>query len=171
MVRFRKICVLALVAFAVATAQADAACVPLPAHGWTVVRDEAAVDGVDNQMTGAYADVAAARVVTAQPLNRLETAHEVGHIVDWQYLTDTDRAYLQRLLGAPRRDWFDYRTGDGDGAEVFADYYAAAATGYDPAPRHVKGGGLRSGSDFSYARVTGKRLRLFRWFQIGRAHV
>jgi len=56
---------------------------------------------------------------------RFALAHELGHQFDEQYLTDPDRAWLRRLMRAPRGDWWR-PSGAG---EWFADYYADCAIG------------------------------------------
>lgn len=159
---------LALLVPSVADAKPKA--VPLPPAGWTVVHDEAAVENVRSTTSAttayAYADVAANRVVTSTPLGRYETAHEVGHLFDWHVLTDADRAYVAAMLHV-RGEWFGWRA-DGNGAEVFADYYAAAAIGLDPRPRRVRGGGIVYGDGWlTYAHVGYARLQRFRWFLAG----
>lgn len=164
MARLALITALAALALTTPAAAQD---VPVPADGWTVVQDEQAVNGADDAMTGAYADAQNSRIVTASPLTRRELAHEVGHLVDWQYLTDTDRERAARIMGVRAWDYTDNKPMTG--AEWFADYYAAAATDYNPAVRHLKGGGLRGGQDFTYAHITGKRLRDFQWFLLGLA--
>jgi hypothetical protein len=70
--------------------------------------------------------------------------HELGHLFDWQSLSDGDRRYFTRILHAPS-DW------ERGGREWFADYYGAAAEGID----------LRRENIISYAPLTLKRMRRF----------
>lgn len=159
---------LVFLAFVSMGATADAAPIPVPAGGYTVernaeaVRSEAAGTAVDG-WAYAYADVSHNRVVTAGPLNRRELAHEVCHILDFQALSDGDRAYAARIMRSPARGWFDLKRPSGDGAEWFADYCSAVAINLDPRP-HRAGHGLRSGDSSPYARITYRRLREFHWF-------
>lgn len=81
-------------------------------------------------------------------------AHETGHALDDQVLTDGDRRYFQRLMQAPAGDW---RSGTGlqggarSPSEWFADYYQAAALDLDPRHEQVA----------AYAQVGPKRLKRF----------
>lgn len=95
---------------------------------------------------------------------RFDRAHEIGHLLDAQVLTDGDRRYFSRLMQAPGGDW---RQGTGPGSKVggsewFADYYAAAATGLDLSRENVG----------SYAVLGPKRLRRFAaaMDRLGRRH-
>lgn len=91
-------------------------------------------------------------------------AHEMGHLLDTQVLSDGDRNYFTRLLQAPQGPW---NTGTGAAGgyhspnERFADYYAAAATGYDPRPKRRKDGAVQGGGTDSYTAIGPKRLRRF----------
>lgn len=149
---------LSLIAFASLSASAQAAPVPLPPDGWTFEIDPGAVSRVtDGTLAYAYADDSS-HIVAATPLNRRETAHEVGHVFDWQVLTDTDRAALIPIMGAPTdRDWGDPY----GGCEWFADYYAAVSS---DDMRRRKRGGWTSGISAPYATITYRRLNRFRWF-------
>lgn len=94
------------------------------------------------------------------PLGAFPRAHEVGHLFDAQVLNDGDRRYFQRLMHAPGGAW-DQGTGNqggtGSPVEWFADYYGAAATGFDPRPS------TRGGADISsYAIIGPKRLERFK---------
>lgn len=68
-------------------------------------------------------------------LGKATKAHELGHALDDQSLTDGDRVYFQRLMHAPAGAW---NTGTGlqggfsSPSEWFADYYQAAALHLDP---------------------------------------
>lgn len=80
-------------------------------------------------------------------------AHETGHALDDQVLTDGDRHYFQRLMQAPSGEW---RSGTGlqglkSPSEWFADYYQAAALNLDPRHEQVA----------AYAQVGTKRLKQF----------
>jgi hypothetical protein len=162
---------LTALALAFASTDAEAAPIPLPVGGYTVDHDQAQVqaevsDDATAGMVYAYADVSHNRVVTAGPLDRRDLAHEVCHILDWQTLTDTDRAVAARIMGSPARGWFDYEQMRGDGAEWFADYCSAVAVNLDPRPHRVKVG-IQTGDDSPFARITYKRLRAFKWFLYG----
>lgn len=158
---------LMLAAALCAAAPAAARPVPLPpGAAWTIVHDAGAVSTeTAGTMAYAYADVENARIVTTGPLDRREVAHEVGHIFDWKALTDTDRAWLTHIMGAPTdRTWWQSR----GGAEWFADYYAAIATDVDPRPHRTRRGGLTSGDGGApYATLTYRRLQRVRWFLLG----
>lgn len=65
------------------------------------------------------------------PMQRFQKAHETGHLFMNQVLTDGDRQYFSRLLHAPGQ--WGVGQGADDPAEVFADYYGAAASGINPA--------------------------------------
>jgi hypothetical protein len=66
--------------------------------------------------------------------------HERAHLFDAQVMTDAHRALFARLLGM-NGAWYQ---GTGRGtrgpSEVFADAYAACATGNRPGARRLKGG-------------------------------
>lgn len=86
-------------------------------------------------------------------LRKSTKAHELGHALDDQVLTDGDRAYFQKLLHAPAGEW---NTGTGlqglaSPNEIFADYYQAAALHLDP----------RRQSEASYTTVGPVRLKRF----------
>lgn len=131
-------------------AAATAAPVPLPPLGWTVeVNEEATM----NAQAYAYADILADKVITSGPLDRYQLAHEVGHLFDWQVLTDSQREEVRLLMHAPAGDW-EREHGAG---EWFADYYAAAAI-----TPIVKRRTSRGGNPYAYATVTTKRLVRFR---------
>lgn len=155
---------LAAIALALGFAPAATAKVPQPPTGVRVVTDPAQVRAATSHIDGtafAYADVTTGTIYTSARLDRFELAHEVGHVVDWQLLTDQDRAVFAEITHAPAGGWFDWAY-EGDGAEYFADYYAAAATNFDPRPHRVKGGGLQGGSVGSYATITWPRLQAFK---------
>lgn len=75
---------------------------------------------------------------------RFTLAHELGHVFDSQYLKDSDREWLRRVMRAPAGDWW---RSDGAG-EWFADFYADCAVGLGrssfegyadrPSPRHLR---------------------------------
>lgn len=80
-------------------------------------------------------------------------AHEVGHLLDHQVLSDGDRAFFQKLMHAPAGEW---RAGTGleglkSPSEWFADYYASSILNVDP--RHE--------NQAAYASIGPKRLRRF----------
>ena len=59
-------------------------------------------------------------------------AHELGHLVDYNLLTDNDRSQWLSARGRPEVRWWacnyceDYSTGSGDFAEVFAAWQVGA---------------------------------------------
>lgn len=64
-------------------------------------------------------------------------AHELGHVFDYQSLTDNDRLYLQRLLGyADDIDWHVGSRLEAPPAEAFADTYAKCSLEIGPARSH-----------------------------------
>lgn len=164
-----RLLVLAALLLTPSTAQARP--VPLPPTPWQVVRDQDAVAAVSSEHPGvfayAYADVSHSRIVTTGPLENTELAHEVGHLFDWQVLTDTDRSAFAAVMHSPARGWYELQMPSGDAAEWFADYYAAAAGNYDPRTRRVRGGGIRTGDTSPYAKITYKRLQRFRLMLLG----
>jgi hypothetical protein len=93
--------------------------------------------------------------------DKFTLAHETGHLLDAQVLSDGDRQFFQRLLHSPTGPW-NQGTGAAGGyhspSEQFADYYAAAATGYDPRPKR-KGKAISGGSTDSYTPIGPKRLK------------
>lgn len=118
-----------------------------------------------DEISSAYYDPNTNTVHTPPGVDRYGRAHEVGHALDHENLSDGDRAFFQRLMHAPQGQW---QTGTGSKGlyspnEMFADYYAAVATGYDPKPKKLKGGGTRySSAPSSYATNIGpKRLKRF----------
>jgi hypothetical protein len=76
--------------------------------------------------------------------------HERAHLFDAQVMTDAHRAQFTAMLGMDG-PWYQ---GTGRGtrgpSEVFADAYAACATGKQPAPRRLKSGFLISSWTTSY---------------------
>jgi hypothetical protein len=64
-------------------------------------------------------------------MTAVNIAHELGHLIDWLYLTDNDRAQWLSARGRPDATWFtcdgctDYSTGSGDFAETFAAWQVA----------------------------------------------
>jgi hypothetical protein len=71
--------------------------------------------------------------------DRFNRLHELGHVWDEQNLTDTQRGWFTRLLGArPGRPWLTGLTGDPAPGEQFADAYANCVIG--------NGFGRRAGS-------------------------
>ena len=130
-------------------------------HG-TMPGDTEAAKGLGVAVTDAASDT----IYYDQPLDRFSRAHEIGHLLDAEILTDADRRRFTRIMrvpGAP--DWWR-GTGDDDGlltpAEWFADYYAAAATRMD----------VRHGGVVSYATFTPRRLARFEraLASLGRRH-
>lgn len=94
--------------------------------------------------------------ITLRPgASRYEQAHEMGHALDFEVLTNRDRARFQRIMGAPKGDW---RTGGGylnggmqSPSEWFGDYYAASALGINPNRQSVT----------NYTQIDPARLRRF----------
>ena len=77
--------------------------------------------------------------------DRFTRWHELGHLFDWQLLTDTDRTMFTRLLGfdAETPWWSDDAMYDRIGispSEQFADAYASCALGRSPAGHGEPGG-------------------------------
>ena len=75
--------------------------------------------------------------------DRFARWHELGHVFDWQVLTDADRAWFTRLLRFPPETpwWSDDAMQEGEGvspSEQFADAYAACGMGRSPAGRRVQ---------------------------------
>jgi hypothetical protein len=66
------------------------------------------------------------RPTDTAPLVAVSIAHELGHLIDWRYLTDADRQAWLQERGRPDAAWWtcdscsDYRFGSGDFAETFA---------------------------------------------------
>lgn len=56
---------------------------------------------------------------------RFTLAHELGHVFDGQYLTDSDREWLRRVMTAPSGDWWK----PNGAGEWFADFYGDCAVG------------------------------------------
>lgn len=118
---------------------------------------DASING-DGALVSAYADQGTNTIHLpvggAHPFVR---AHEVGHLFDSQVLTDGDRRFFQRIMGAPAGPWSYVDTGEVNGylspAEWFADYYGAAAAGLTIDRGHSPPG--------SYALITEKRMRRF----------
>lgn len=104
-------------------------------------------------MTVAQTDAQSGTIYYAQPLDKFAKAHEVGHALDAQVLTDGDRAYFQKLMHAPAGPWYQGSAADTGGgpSEWFGDYYGAVYTNFDP-----DHGGLGS-----YAQIGPKRLKRF----------
>lgn len=125
--------------------------VPMPAtvnfvNGWPA-------DQPDTMGT-ALTDLASNTIYYRQPLDKFARAHEVGHLLDSQVLTDGDRHYFQRVMHAPAGAWNQGTGMDGgfqSPNEWFADYYAAAASGLNLSRESVS----------SYATLRPKRLRRF----------
>lgn len=101
----------------------------------------------------AYADPNT-KTVYASRRDPFAMAHEIGHMLDEQ-LTSGDRARFQRIMRM-KGPW-DQGTGTEGGyhspSESFADYYAAAATAYDPNGNRVTS---------AYTNLRAKRLRKFK---------
>lgn len=113
--------------------------------------------GTDSQAVGAYADPASSTIYLPHDPSPYARAHETGHLLDSQVLSEGDRRYFQRLMMAPDGPWNHgeaYGKVDGFRSpnEWFADYYAAAATGQTPANGHSIG---------QYAEIGPKRMKRF----------
>jgi hypothetical protein len=97
-------------------------------------------------------------------VDQYTVAHEMGHLLDNQVLSDGDRNFFARLLQTSPGAW-NRGTGAAGGyhspSEAFADYYAAAATNYDPRPKR-KGKAVSGGGVDSYTRIGPKRLRRYK---------
>lgn len=143
-----RITVALLVAFSLANPSVVAArpLVPMPPRV-TFVRGPV--------MTVAAADGATGTITYSRSLDAFARAHEIGHLLDSEVLTDGDRTFFTRLMMVPGTGpWF---RGTGTAGlespkEWFADYYAADATGLDMAA------GERVAS---YAQIGPRRLSRF----------
>ena len=117
----------------------------------------------DAKVGGGYADTVNNVIHLSPGAGKHALQHELGHLIDAQFLSDGDRAYFAKMLHAPAGSWLDDRTGEGhpegNPAEWFADYYAAATTGFKPT--HRKGGVIVTNDEASYATIGAKRLRRF----------
>lgn len=104
-------------------------------------------------MSPAQTDIASGTIYYTQPLEKFDKAHEVGHVLDGEVLTDGDRQYFQKLMHAPAGAWYGGSAADTGGSafEWFGDYYAAAAMHADPA----------HGQAWGYAQIGPKRLKRF----------
>lgn len=106
-------------------------------------------------MGAAVTDPNTGTIYSDGPLDRFSRAHEIGHVLDAEVLTDADRQTFRLIMRVPGdADWWN-GPGDDDGlrtpCEWFADYYAAAATRMD----------ARHGGVVSYATITPRRLARF----------
>jgi hypothetical protein len=79
----------------------------------------------------AATDVVNMTIYHVGPLGRFARAHEIGHLLDAQVLTDGDRRFFTRLLGltGPWEQSDQTLLHPRSPDEWFADYYAAAAIG------------------------------------------
>lgn len=104
-------------------------------------------------MSPAQTDPKTGTIYYTQPLDKYDKAHEVGHVLDGEVLTDGDRHYFQKLMHAPAGAWNQGSAADtgGGASEWFGDYYAAAAVHMDP----------RHGMLGNYAQIGPRRLRRF----------
>jgi hypothetical protein len=109
---------------------------------------------------GAYVQGDDIHIRKGTRLDPVAAAHETGHLFDQQVLTDGDRHYITRLLHAqgPWRQGTGAQGGYSSPNEWFADYYAAAATGWQP-PHVTKSGGVIGGGTESYTHIGPKRLK------------
>jgi hypothetical protein len=100
----------------------------------------------------ASADAGAGIVYAPNGLGRFERAHEFGHLFDGQVLGDGDRGYFTHLFGL-KGPWYQGTASQGlrSPVEWFADYYGAAAIGFDPTRRGIA----------SYADIDSRTLRRF----------
>ena len=137
--------------------------VPQPANV-KFVQGYAPGQDVSTVLGNAQTDAASGTVYYQGTLDPFARAHEVGHILDAQVLTDGDRRFFQRLMHAPAGDW---RTGTGlkgaaSPSEWWADYYGSAALGVDPVHENQA----------AYANVGPKRLKRFEQAldRLGRRH-
>lgn len=127
---------------------------------WVPIPDQYTLTHNEDELTAA--DVAGMRV-NAPRDDRFAVGHEIGHLYLEHYLTGREKARIQRILGVGGA--WDQGTGTEGGyrspSEHAADYYAAAATGFDPST-HGLGG---------YAQIKPKRLKRFKKYldRLGRA--
>lgn len=63
--------------------------------------------------------------------------HELGHVFDRDLLTDSDRRWIARMVGMPRRAWFAAE-GRESPAERFADVYAECKMGTRSRPGRMR---------------------------------
>lgn len=128
-------------------------------RGAQVVRDTPdafrAALGSRGATASAYADTSTNTVHTLGRPDPFQVAHEKGHLLDAQLLTDPDRVRISRMLRAPAK-W----DADRGGAEWFADYYAAAATNMKL--RQHRGRAIVQQTMDSYADLGPRRLQRLR---------
>jgi hypothetical protein len=126
---------------------------------WVPIPDQYTL--THNEDEGGVADVTNMRA-NAPRGDRFAAGHEIGHLFLEQLTTPEEKARIQRILkinGA-----WDQGTGLEGGysspSEHAADYYAAAATGFDPA-RYGLGG---------YTQIGARKLKRFKIYldKIGR---
>lgn len=143
------------------------AVVPLmPAGSYAVDRGGALPQDVKDVNGSVYVDMEH-RVIHAPEgvkMNRRELAHEIGHVFRSKYVSPDELARAARIVGAPAELTDRPNYGRMSAAEEwFADYYAAAASGDRSWKRtRNRDGSITGGSDFTYARVTPRRMRRFR---------
>jgi hypothetical protein len=108
----------------------------------------------ENAMGNAGYERATDTIYHIGKLDKATRAHETGHALDDQALSDGDRVYFQKLMHAPVGDW---RSGTGlqggltSPSEWFADYFQAAALHLDP----------RRENQAAYAQIGPVRLKRF----------
>lgn len=138
-----------------------AAYVPIMKKGYTVDRSNVVPPEVEKVNGYAWADVQNRVVHAPHKMSKLDMAHEIGHLFDYNVLNDQDRTRIAKAIRAPDGEpWYGGRKG---AAEAFADYYSAAAMGKKPWQKtRVAGGGIRGGNDMPYATIGPKKMAAFR---------
>lgn len=112
--------------------------VPAPPKASLIYEDTLENAGLP-MMAGAYAntDTMTVHALRGQGgLDNYSAGHELGHLFSKQILSDGDRRYFSRLLGTDPTRWENLTGADQPeivaGDEAFADYYSAAAAGFNP---------------------------------------
>jgi hypothetical protein len=113
----------------------DSLYTPAPAKFSIVYDNGAGYDpgSTDAKAVGQYADTNTNTVHTTRGFSKRQIAQDVGQIFGYNTLSDGDRNYFSRLLGA--KTWNNLHGANPQGSdgmtgdEAFADYYALSATG------------------------------------------
>ena len=123
---------------------------------------------IDPSNDGTY--IQGNEIFSDRPLGRSALAHERGHALDEQRFSDADRDVIRRKLRIkdPQPWWGDGRdlgplAGTPSPAEIFADYYAALSTGFDPIKKRKDGITIADTSQ-AYTQIGARKLkRIQKW--------